>query len=87
MHHFESHPLTQPIRALSFEYLPADLDTARACVAVLAALGRYEFNGSVGESHRLRSKVWLDAEECLALLDTLAHAGGSGDLYARLREP
>ncbi|MFZ1641796.1 MAG: FkbM family methyltransferase [Candidatus Contendobacter sp.] len=77
--------LTQPIRALSFEYLRADLDAARACVAVLATLGRYEFNGSVGESHHLRSSIWLDAPACLAWLDTLAGAGGSGDLYARLR--
>lgn len=78
--------LTRPIRALSFEYLRADLDAARACVAALAALGPYEFNGSVGEAQRLRSPVWLDADEGLAWLDTLARAGGSGDLYARLRE-
>jgi FkbM family methyltransferase len=77
--------LTQPIRALSFEYVPAALDTARACVAYLAALGPYEFNGSVGESHRLRSAIWLDAPACLAWLDTLAGLGSSGDLYARLR--
>lgn len=77
--------LTQPIRALSFEYLRADLDAARACVVHLAALGPYEFNGSAGEAQRLRSPVWLDADDCLTWLDTLARAGGSGDLYARLR--
>ncbi len=76
--------LTQPIRALSFEYLRADLDAARACVAYLAALGPYEFNGSVGEAQRMRSTIWLDAPACLTWLDTLAGLGGSGDLYARL---
>ena len=79
--------LSQPIRALSFEYLRADLDAARACVVHLAALGPYEFNGSAGEAQRLRSPVWLDADDCLTWLDTLARASGSGDLYARLREP
>lgn len=77
--------LTQPIRALSFEYLRANLDAARACVAVLAALGPYEFNGSVGEAQRLRSPAWLDADACLTWLNTLARLGDSGDLYARLR--
>jgi FkbM family methyltransferase len=79
--------LTQPIPALSFEYLPACLDTARACVAHLMGLGRYEFNASPGESHRLRSSVWLDADALLAWLDTLTEASGSGDIYARLRPP
>ncbi|MFO1423706.1 MAG: FkbM family methyltransferase [Candidatus Competibacteraceae bacterium] len=77
--------LTQPIRVLSFEYLRAHLDAARACVAVLAALGPYEFNGSVGEAQCLRAPAWLDADACLAWLDTLAGLGDSGDLYARLR--
>ena len=77
--------LTQPIRALSFEYLRANLDAARACVAVLAALGPYEFNGSAGEAQRLRSPAWLDTGACLAWLDTGAGLGDSGDLYARLR--
>jgi FkbM family methyltransferase len=79
--------LTQPIPALSFEYLPACLDMARSCVAHLAALGCYEFNASTGESHRLRSSVWLDADSMFAWLDALTDASGSGDLYARLREP
>ncbi len=65
----------------------ADLDAARAAVVHLAALGPYEFNGSAGEAQRLRSPVWLDADDCLTWLDTLARASGSGDLYARLREP
>lgn len=79
--------LTQPIRALSFEYLPIYLDATRSCVAMLAALGRYEFNISVGESHRLQAKVWLSADQCLNRLDALVRSGsGSGDIYARLRE-
>ena len=77
--------LSRPIPALSFEYLSICLDRARACMARLAELGRYEFNWSVGESHRLRSDDWLDVDRMLARLDDLGSAGGSGDVYARLR--
>ncbi|HRD67795.1 MAG TPA: FkbM family methyltransferase [Candidatus Competibacter sp.] len=77
--------LSQPIPALSFEYVSACLDTARACVVRVAALGPYEFNWSVGESHRLQSAEWLDAGRMLARFDGFGAAGGSGDVYARLR--
>lgn len=77
--------LSRPIPALSFEYLSVCLDRARACVARLAELGPYQFNWSVGESHRFRSDGWLDADRLLARLGDLGAAGGSGDIYARLR--
>ncbi|TVR64623.1 MAG: FkbM family methyltransferase [Candidatus Competibacteraceae bacterium] len=79
--------LTQPIPALSFEYIPACLATARDCVAYLATLGRYEFNVTVGEAPRLRSDVWLDPDALLAWLETQARTGRSGDVYARRRAP
>ncbi len=47
--------LGQPVPWVAFEYLPAALDTAAACVARLAALGRYDFNLVPGESPRLRA--------------------------------
>jgi FkbM family methyltransferase len=77
--------LSQPIPALSFEYLSICLDRARDCVMRLAELGDYEFNGSSGESHRLWSDDWLDADRVLARFGDLGSAGGSGDVYARLR--
>lgn len=76
--------LSHAIPALSVEYLPACLDSARACVAYLAQLGPYRFNWSVGESHRLGSQHWLDAPALLAQLDHLAALGNSGDIYACL---
>ena len=77
--------LSRPIPALSFEYLSICLDRARDCVMRVTELGHYEFNWSVGESHRLRSDDWLDADRMLARIETLGAAGGSGDMYARLR--
>jgi len=76
--------LSQPIPTLSFEYLPACLDTARACVATLMALGPYVFNWSVGEAQCLRSADWLTAEALLEQLTVQARTGRSGDIYARL---
>ncbi|MDG4555690.1 MAG: FkbM family methyltransferase [Candidatus Competibacter sp.] len=76
--------LSRPIPALSFEYVPACLDLARDCVAYLAQLGPYRFNGSVGEAQRLRSSDWLDAARLLEWLDAMARTGQSGDIYACL---
>ncbi|HPF58060.1 MAG TPA: FkbM family methyltransferase [Candidatus Competibacteraceae bacterium] len=76
--------LSQPVPALSFEYLPACLDTARACVTLLTALGPYVFNWSVGETQCLRSADWLTAADLLEKLDIQARTGRSGDIYARL---
>jgi FkbM family methyltransferase len=77
--------LSRPLRALSFEYLPAARDAALACVARLASLGAYEFNWSSGESMRLREPTWLGPDALAARLARLAPRANSGDVYARRR--
>jgi len=77
--------LTQPVPALSFEYVPAALMEVRACVNRLGALGRYVFNWSAGESFRLESPSWLTPDDLLARLATPGGPRRSGDVYARLR--
>lgn len=75
--------LSQPLAALSFEYIPAATTNAQACVEQLMELAEYEFNWSPGEQHRWQSDRWLSASEmtsCLAALDANDH---SGDVYAR----
>jgi len=79
--------LSRPLPALSFEYLPAASDLALACVARLEALAPYRYNWSPGESHRLASPAWLDADAIRRLLLGLTAADGSGDIYARLARP
>lgn len=76
--------LTQPVPALSFEYLPGALDCAESCVARLNALGAYRFNWSPSESYRLAAGRWLDGQELLAILRTPEAQRRSGDVYARL---
>ena len=74
--------LSTPVAALSFEYLAAAREVALACVERLAALGRYEYNWSVGEQQRLAAPRWLEPDAIRAVLRGLT--AGSGDVYARL---
>lgn len=74
--------LSQPLPALSFEYIPATIALAIACIERLGELGNYEFNQSRGESHLLEADQWLPATAMLAILQNVRT--GSGDVYARL---
>lgn len=76
--------LSQPLPALSFEYVPATVDIALGCLDRLADLGDYRFNLTVGESLRLRCERWLHGEEMAAWLQKLGPEERSGDIYARL---
>lgn len=73
--------LSHPIAALSFEYIPASIDTALACIDRLEALGHYEYNLAPGETHRLSFERWLAPEDMSEQL--AATREGSGDVYAR----
>ena len=75
--------LSQPIPALSFEYLPGARDVALACVERLAALGPYAFNVSVSETMRLIFADWPDREAIAAWIEALPTDARSGDIYAR----
>lgn len=74
--------LSQPIRGLSFEYIPASIGVAVGCIERLGQLGTYEYNYSPGETHRLQQNHWLGASEMTAVLKAMVQ--GSGDVYARL---
>ena len=76
--------LDRPIASLSFEYLPGAPAAVRDCVARLAALGRYRYNWSPGESFELAAREWLTGDQLEAALATAAAQRCSGDVYARL---
>ncbi|MBM64235.1 MAG: methyltransferase [Acidobacteria bacterium] len=78
--------LSQPITALSFEYLPDALNYAESCIRMLMKLGIYQFNWSPGESYQLASNHWMDGDTVLEALKTLPAQRRSGDIYARLTE-
>lgn len=76
--------LSQPLPALSLEYLPAALAPALAAIARLERLAPYRFNRSTGESMRLHHPRWLGAQEIAAELRQIPAEDGAGDVYALL---
>ncbi len=76
--------LSQPLAALSFEYVPATKALALDCLARLQTLGNYEYNWSVGEQHRWQSEHWRTAAQLCAMIEGLTVNDKSGDIYARL---
>ena len=75
--------LSQPLRALSFEYIPATSESSIACLSRLDDLGHYQFNWSRGESQQLQSPTWLTLHEMVSILRNMSINSGSGDIYAR----
>lgn len=75
--------LSRPLRALSFEYIPAAPATTVGCIDRLHQLGAYEFNWSVGEQHRWQAPQWVDGKTMLAVVAQLSPHARSGDIYAR----
>ena len=76
--------LSQPIAALSFEYMVTTRTSALECIDKLATLARYEYNWSIGESHRFQSTTWLDATAVVHWLNALPADAPSGDIYVRM---
>jgi FkbM family methyltransferase len=81
--------VSQPLPALSFEFLPADRDVAFHSVLRLEHLagahgGTYEYNFSLGEELRLvMPDRWWSAAELQDYLAEIPNDGPSGDVYAR----
>jgi FkbM family methyltransferase len=75
--------LSRPIRALSFEYIPAARDLAVHCAEHIATMGDYRFNWALGESLQLQQE-WHNADQLTAYLRQLPPDARSGDIYARL---
>ena len=76
--------LSRPLRALSFEYLPAAHDEALVALARVEALGSYRYNYAAVETMRFVAEEWVDAQGLRRLLDGVRPSGRSGDVYARL---
>lgn len=76
--------LSQPIELVAFEYNPATLDIAQACIDRLTTLGDYRFNRVIGESHRFVRAHWIAADAMRAELTGLRNTRAPGDVYARL---
>jgi FkbM family methyltransferase len=75
--------LSQPIEALSIEFVAGGLDVAHDCIERLETLGDYRFNVILGERRRYLFPTWISADEARNWLRAGAGGASSGDLYAR----
>ncbi|TDD79106.1 FkbM family methyltransferase [Actinomadura darangshiensis] len=77
--------LSQPLPALSFEYVPSAHDASMEALRLVERLGDYVYNYSPIETMRFASPRWMEASELRRGLDRIRPRGRSGDVYARLR--
>jgi FkbM family methyltransferase len=75
--------LSQPVRALSFEYTPEYKTAGCRCVQHLASLAPMEFNYCPGAGFQFARAAWLAADEMIAALSSLSSDAACGDVYAR----
>ncbi|HET9716032.1 MAG TPA: FkbM family methyltransferase [Pseudolabrys sp.] len=76
--------LSNPVRALSFEFTTIQRDVGFACIGRCAALGYTKFNGALGETQKLAHESWVDSRSISDWLGALPHEANSGDIYAKL---
>lgn len=74
--------LTNPVKALSFEFTTIQRDIAHRCVERCAALGFSTFNAALGETQMFVAETWMSAQEIRRWIDELPHNANSGDIYA-----
>jgi FkbM family methyltransferase len=74
--------LSQPLAALSFEYIPVAVDRAIASVDRICALGDYRYRHSRVETHRWADGGWLKPQTMIEVLGALPTGDRSGDVYA-----
>lgn len=77
--------LSQPIRAMSFEFIPEYLEPVLGCIDYLSKLGNVEFNFSLGDSMDFAMSCWSNVEKIVNVLQSLS-ADSQGDVYARFCE-
>ena len=74
--------LSQPLPALSFEYIPVAASRAIACIERTRALGDYRYRHSRVETHRWADRGWLKPQTMIEILGALPTGDRSGDVYA-----
>ena len=75
--------LSEPLDALSFEFVSGGLKIATACVRRLKKLGAYEYNVVPGEQREFTFGEWVGPDRITGWLESGAGQLSSGDVYAR----
>jgi len=77
--------LSQPLTALSFEYIPAAIDRTMRCLERLKQLGEYRFNLVEGEKPRFSLENWAEEKAIAVRLNSLPRTARAGEVFARLQ--
>lgn len=78
--------LSHCLPALSFEFLPADIDGAIGSVELVDRLGDYVYNYSMVETMRFALPQWVSSSVLVSILREMPPDGRSGDVYAKTVE-
>lgn len=78
--------LSQPLPALSFEFIAGMPEAATACIERLEALGQYRYNAVAGEGRHFLFPNWLNAGEMRTWIQGSGQTCASGDIYAELND-
>jgi len=80
--------LSQPVPAISYEFVGEAVETAIQCARHIHSLGRSEFNFSFRESMEMQQEHWMNIESLSAALRALPRDDIQvwGDVYARQSE-
>lgn len=73
--------VSQPLRALSFEFTTIQRGVALRCLEGLETLGNYGFDLAIGESQQLAFGRFIPARDMATHLMALPHEANSGDVY------
>ena len=76
------HGLSQPVKALSFEFTTIQRSIALDCIDRCVTLGLSRFNAALGESQTFAHAGWVDRMAIRRWLTELPHEANSGDIYA-----
>lgn len=76
--------LSQPVRALSFEFTTLQRQVALDALEAVEALGPYRFNACIGEEMRFALPTPIHAGTMARWLESLPDSANSGDIYASL---
>lgn len=77
--------LSQPVKALSFEFTTIQRDVARRCLDLLVNRWPYYFDVALGESQKLELGRWTTATEMQFFIEGLPHEANSGGCLCRAR--
>lgn len=75
--------LSRPVPAISFEFVPEYIDVPFLCIDHLQKIGKVEFNYSLFEEMKLKSRDWVPADSLKKLLSVYKDPVVFGDIYAR----